>query len=93
MTCTEFQKVLPHIIDSDLTAEEYAHIESCRVCSNVIADLKHIAQNAKVLASLQEPPARVWHTIRRRLERQEDGCTSHETPTLVFTPAVSSVER
>ncbi len=72
MTCTEFQKVLPYIIDSDLTAEEHVHLESCRVCSNVIADMKHIAQSAKRLVTLQEPPARVWHTIRRRLERQED---------------------
>jgi len=38
----------------------------------VIADMKHIAQSAKRLVTLQEPPARVWHTIRRRLERQED---------------------
>jgi hypothetical protein len=72
MTCMEFQKVLPYMIDSDPTAEEHAHLESCRGCSNVIEDLKHIAQSAKFLASLQEPPARVWHTIRRRLEPKED---------------------
>ena len=59
MTCTEFHKVLPYIIDSDLTAEEHAHLDSCRVCNDVVADLKHIAQSATRLVSFEEPPARV----------------------------------
>jgi hypothetical protein len=92
MTCTEFQNVLPYIIDSDLTPEERAHLDSCRACSDVVTDLRHIAQSAKFLISAEEPPARVWHTVRRRLERQEDGCPSYETPTFVSTPTVSSVK-
>ena len=92
MTCTEFQNVLPYIIDTDLILEERAHLDSCRVCSDMVADLKHIARSAKCLMSLEEPPARVWHTIRRKLERQELGRTSYETPTFVSTPAVSSIE-
>jgi hypothetical protein len=77
MTCTDFQEVLPYIIDSDPTAEEHAHLDSCRACSDVAADLKHIAESATSLLSVEEPPARVWHKIRRRLERQEVGRTSH----------------
>ena len=53
MTCAEFQEVLPYIIDSDATAEAGAHLNSCRVCSDLIADLTHIAQSAKFLMGLE----------------------------------------
>ena len=89
MTCTEFRKVLPYIIDSDPTAEEHAHLDSCRVCNDVVADLKLIAQS---LLTLEEPPARVWHKLRRRLELKDIGCASHKTPTFLSTSAISSVE-
>ena len=73
MTCTEFHNVLPYIIDSDPTAEEHAHLDSCPVCSDVVTDLKYIAQIAKFLLTFEEPPARVWHTIRQKLERPATG--------------------
>lgn len=53
MTCTEFQEVLPYIIDSDATAEARAHLNSCRVRSDLVADLTHIAQSAKFLMGLE----------------------------------------
>jgi anti-sigma factor RsiW len=70
MTCVEFQKVLPNIIDSDRSAEHCVHLQSCPACSDTVADLKYIAERAKLLVSPEAPPARVWRNISRRLERQ-----------------------
>jgi len=69
MTCIEFQNVLPNIIDSDLSADYCGHLQSCPACSHTFADLKYIAEQAKLLASSEAPPARVWRNISRRLER------------------------
>ena len=69
MTCIEFQNVLPNIIDSDLSADYCGHLQSCPACSHTLADLKYIAEQAKLLASSEAPPARVWRNISRRLER------------------------
>jgi len=40
MTCAEFQKVLPYIIDGGGSEEERKHLETCHVCSDLVADLR-----------------------------------------------------
>jgi hypothetical protein len=70
MTCIEFQEALPHIIDSGGGPEHKAHLESCPVCSDLVADLKYIAGQAKLLVPMEDPPKRVWNGIRRSLERE-----------------------
>jgi hypothetical protein len=70
MTCVEFQKALPYIIDSGGDAEHQAHLESCPVCSDLVSDLKYIAEQAKMLVPMDDPPARVWEGIERGLERE-----------------------
>jgi hypothetical protein len=70
MNCTEFQKVLPQCIDSagDEACEE--HAESCPQCSELLADLKTISQEAALLQEFSEPSPRVWNRIEIAL-RQE----------------------
>ena len=70
MSCAEFQKVLPFIIDSGGNAEEEAHLHSCAVCSDLVADLRYIAEQAKLLAPVDDPDRRVWDGIQRSLERE-----------------------
>ena len=70
MTCAEFQKVLPYIIDTGGNAEEEAHLKSCPVCSDLVADLKYIAEQAKLLVPMMEPSSRVWSGIEASLERE-----------------------
>jgi hypothetical protein len=89
MTCVEFQKVLPNIIDSDLSAEPFVHLQSCPACSDTVADLKYIAQQAKLLVSLEAPPERVWRNISSCLERQGSLSTSCVRPEAA-RPAVAS---
>ncbi len=70
MTCAEFQKVLPYIIETGGNAEEEAHLKSCPVCSDLVADLKYIAEQAKLLVPMEEPAPRVWEGIQKALQHE-----------------------
>lgn len=70
MTCAEFQKVLPYIIESGGNPEQEEHLRSCAVCSDLVADLKYIAEQAKLLLPMEDPHPRVWEGIRAALERE-----------------------
>jgi len=70
MTCAEFQKVLPYIIESGGNAEEEQHLRECQVCSDLVQDLRYIAEQAKLLVPMEDPAPRVWSGIRDGLERE-----------------------
>jgi hypothetical protein len=70
MTCAELQKVLPYIIDGNGTEEEQAHLATCQVCSDLVADLRYIAECAKLLVPMEDPSPRVWDGIEKSLDRE-----------------------
>jgi hypothetical protein len=70
MTCAEFQAVLPYIIDSGGNADEQEHLRGCALCSGLVADLKYIADQAKLLVPMVEPGNKVWDGIKSSLERE-----------------------
>jgi hypothetical protein len=70
MTCIEFQKVLPNIIDGGGSEEERQHLATCAVCSDLVADLRYIADSAKLLVPMEDPHPRVWDNIQRTLEHE-----------------------
>ena len=70
MTCGEFQNVLPFIIETGGNATEEEHLKSCKVCSDLVADLRYIAEAAKLLVPMKEPDERVWNEIQKSLERE-----------------------
>ena len=70
MTCAEFQKVLPYIIETGGNDEEEAHLASCPVCSDLVKDLRYIAEQAKLLLPMRDPSPQVWNNIQNSLERE-----------------------
>jgi len=70
MTCAEFQKVLPYIIESGGNTEEEAHLASCPVCTDLVADLRYIAEQVKLLLPMRDPSPQVWDNIQGSLERE-----------------------
>ena len=70
MTCAEFQKVLPYIIETGGSAEEEKHLRECHVCSDLVQDLRYIAEQAKLLVPMEDPAPQVWQGIRDSLERE-----------------------
>jgi hypothetical protein len=65
MTCAEFQKVLPDIIDGG--GDEHQQLP---VCSDLLADLRYIAECAKLLVPMEDPGPRVWEGIQQSLEHE-----------------------
>lgn len=70
MTCAEFQRVLPYIIDTGGNAEQEEHLRQCAVCADLVADLKYIADQAKLLVPMEDPSPRVWEGLQKSLERE-----------------------
>ncbi len=70
MTCAEFQQVLPDMFESGGSAREHNHLKTCEVCSDLVADLEYIAEQAKLLLPLRDPSPRVWNNIQDSLERE-----------------------
>ena len=70
MNCSEFQKVLPFIMESGGSLEEQEHLKECPVCSDLVADLEYIAQQAKLLLPMRDPSPKVWDKIHNSLERE-----------------------
>ena len=70
MTCAEFQRVLPYIIDTGGNPEQEQHLRECPVCADLVADLKYIADQAKLLVPMEDPSPRVWEGLQKSLERE-----------------------
>jgi hypothetical protein len=70
MTCSEFQDILPDMIDGEAKGEHAAHLKSCSECSDLVSDLRAIAEGAKLLPGADEPSPRVWANIQRTLEAE-----------------------
>jgi hypothetical protein len=70
MTCAEFQKVLPYIIESGGNLEEEDHLRTCTICSDLVRDLRYIAEQAKLLVPMEDPNPRVWDGIQKSLENE-----------------------
>jgi hypothetical protein len=69
MTCEEFERVLPEL-GSGHSIEQEEHLKSCSACSDLVADLNAISQQARHLQGSEEPSPWVWNSIEVAL-RQE----------------------
>ena len=70
MTCAEFQRDLPLIIDSGGSDQQEEHLRTCDVCRDLVSDLRYIAEQAKLLVPMEDPSPRVWDGIERRLKSE-----------------------
>lgn len=91
MNCAEFQKLLPEIMENGGNAEEEAHLQSCAVCSDLVQDLRYIAESARLLLPMQDPSPRVWAGIREALERE--GLVRPPLGTARFRPQTAASPR
>ncbi|MFZ3341184.1 MAG: zf-HC2 domain-containing protein [Terriglobales bacterium] len=65
MKCSDVDRILPDIvdgtaIDGSQDLEVQSHLKTCPDCSELISDLKLIANEARHLAASEEPSPRVW---------------------------------
>ena len=70
MTCAEFQKVLPFIIETGGSEQEQEHLRTCHICSDLVRDLKYIAEQAKLLVAMEDPDPKVWNNIQHQIDHE-----------------------
>ena len=70
MNCAEFQKILPFIIETGGSKDDEEHLRTCPVCSDLVQDLRYIADAAKMLVPMEDPSPKVWSGIEKTLEQE-----------------------
>ena len=77
MTCEEFERVLPEL-GGGHSFEQDEHLKSCSACSDLVADLESISQQARLLKDSEEPSPWVWNSIEVAL--REEGLIRQPAP-------------
>ncbi len=73
MSCEEFQSQLPELIGSGQMAANHPHLKDCELCQALLADLETIAEAARKLFPIEDPPAKLWDKIESALKNEEGG--------------------
>jgi hypothetical protein len=73
MSCEEFQARLPELIGSGENAAAHPHLKHCELCRALLADLETIAEAARQLFPIEEPPDRLWKLIESAIQKETEG--------------------
>jgi predicted anti-sigma-YlaC factor YlaD len=73
MSCAAFQAQLPDLIGSGETVADHPHLRNCELCRALLADLETIAEAARQLFPVVEPPDELWEHIESAIESEESG--------------------
>lgn len=72
ISCAEFQAKLPELIGSGVDVSTDPHLQSCDLCRALLADLETIAEAARQLFPIVEPPDDLWEHIESALKDESD---------------------
>lgn len=72
MSCEEFQARMPELIGSGEDASAHPHVQNCELCRALLADLETIAEAARRLFPVVDPPEHLWEQIEHAI-KEEDG--------------------
>jgi hypothetical protein len=73
MTCEEFQARMPELIKEGVDTSTHPHVLSCDLCRALLADLETIAEAARQLFPIVDPPDHLWNKIESSIKEQESG--------------------
>jgi hypothetical protein len=71
LDCARFQEQLPELIGSGADFANDPHVQGCELCRALLADLETIAEAARQLLPIVEPPDEVWEHIESAIRREE----------------------
>lgn len=69
--CADFQSRLAELIGTGQDLSRHPHIVSCELCRALLADLTTIAEAARQLFPVVEPPDEVWQHIESAIKDEE----------------------
>lgn len=67
MNCRQFQALLPELIGSGENLASNPHLDQCANCRALLSDLETIAEAARELFPVVEPPDELWDHIETAL--------------------------
>jgi predicted anti-sigma-YlaC factor YlaD len=72
MSCAEFQAQLPELIGCREVIGDHPHLQRCDLCRALLADLNAIAEAARDLFPVEEPPDAVslWEHIESAIAHE-----------------------
>jgi hypothetical protein len=70
MTCEEFQARMPDLIGAGEDASAHPHVQNCALCRTLLNDLETIAQAARELFPVVDPPDHVWDEIESAIKKE-----------------------
>jgi hypothetical protein len=76
LSCAEFQAQLPELIGRGEDVSSHPHLQNCELCGALLADLETIAEAARQLFPIEEPPEELWEQIESAIQ-EEDGGLEH----------------
>ncbi len=71
LSCAAFQAQLPELIGSGENIAAHPHLQSCELCRALLADLMTIAEAARQLFPIVEPPDRLWEQIESAIRNEK----------------------
>ena len=80
MTCQEFQALLPQLIEAGIDVQSHPHYRECELCRALLADLEAIAEAARQLLPIEDPPDQLWEQIEKAIEIEEKGEGQSQPP-------------
>jgi predicted anti-sigma-YlaC factor YlaD len=71
LSCAAFQAQLPELIGSGEKIGTHPHLQSCELCRALLADLETIAEAARQLFPIVEPPDELWEQIESAIKNAD----------------------
>ncbi len=72
MRCEEFQAKMPELIGSGADIGSHPHVQSCALCRALLNDLETIAEAARQLFPVEDPPERLWKQIESAIKQETE---------------------
>jgi predicted anti-sigma-YlaC factor YlaD len=76
LTCAAFQAQLPELIGSGEDVASHPHLESCELCRALLRDLETIAEAARQLFPIADPPETLWEHIESAIKNEANSARS-----------------
>jgi hypothetical protein len=70
MTCAEFQDQMAEMIGTGEDASMHPHVQSCELCRALLHDLQTIAEAARQLFPVEDPPDTLWEKLETAIKQE-----------------------
>ena len=71
MTCEEFQARMAELIGAGEDVSIHPHVQSCSLCRALLNELEIIAEAARQLLPVEDPPDTLWERLETAIKQEE----------------------